>query len=572
VSFAAPATSSSRRLTLAAVVALALALALLLTLVAPGAPSAGAPLTHASAARIQFLTDSVDDLSGSLYNVNQQINADSYWSNGYTGAGIDVALIDSGTAPVDALNGADKVVYGPDVSFESGQDNLRNLDTFGHGTHMAGIIAGLSDGFHGVAYGSRIISLKAADAHGQTDLAQIVAEIKWVTQHAHDDGMNIRVLNLSFGAIPTTSYRKDDLAYAVEKAWNAGIVTVVAAGNEGVYSSGLDTPAFDPFVIAVGADNPKGTTDISDDNVSSFSSRGNGTRDPDVIAPGKSVVSLRVPGSYLDIQYPDARVGDPYFRGSGTSQAAAVVSGAAALLLSQRPNMSPDQLKRLLMATARPIPNTSYSTQGAGLIDLSAAFDTDTPNAGQYWQHSNGSPQGVWWNVADATGNSWSTASAGNSWSGNSWTSTGWTGPGWDDADFVAGNSWSSVGWLDASLTNSRERGVCTDWFLDKMRDANGVSWGRKTKTVHESGAGSRIELGVSWGKRGAEIRANRSQTLDFCEWMHEQWESKQNVRVDPSGGESVDTSNNFRELGVSWGKRRMLTGVTEYRRGWSVQ
>ena len=310
MSFAAPATSSSRRLPIAAVVALSLALALLLTLGAVGAPSAGAGLTHAGGARIQFLTDGFDDLSGSLYNVNRQINADSFWNNGYTGAGVDVALIDSGTAPVDALDGADKVIYGPDVSFESGQPNLRNLDTFGHGTHMAGIIAGRSDGFHGVAYGSRIVSLKAADAHGQTDLAQIVAEIKWVTQHAHDNGMNIRVLNLSFGAIPTSSYRKDDLAYAVERAWNAGIVTVVAAGNEGVYSNGLDTPAFDPYVIAVGADNPKGTNDISDDNVSSFSSRGNGARDPDVIAPGKSVVSLRVPGSYLDAQYPDARVGD----------------------------------------------------------------------------------------------------------------------------------------------------------------------------------------------------------------------------------------------------------------------
>jgi hypothetical protein len=283
------------------------------------------------------------------------------------------------------------------------------------------------------------------------------------------------------------------------------------------------------------------------------------------------VVSVRVPGSYLDAQYPDARVGDAYFRGSGTSQAAAVVSGAAALILSQRPNMSPDQVKSLLMATAQPIPNASYSAQGAGLIDLSAAFNSNAPDAGQYWQHSNGSPQGVWWNVADATGNSWSTASAGNSWSGNSWTSSGWTGPGWDDEDFVAGNSWSSVGWLDASLTKSRERGVCTEWFLEKKRDSNGVSWGKKIKQVHSFGAGSRDEFGVSWGKRGKEIRGNRSLTLDFCDWMNEQLESTKVVRVDTSGGQSVDASNSFRELGVSWGKRRMTDGVTTTRRGWSV-
>ena len=166
------------------------------------------------------------------------------------------------------------------------------------------------------------------------------------------------------------------------------------------------------------------------------------------------------------------------------------------------------------MATSRPIPNSSYSAQGAGLIDLAAAFNTNAPDGGQYWQHANGSPQGVWWSVADATGNSWSTASsAGNSWSGNSWTSSGWSGPGWDDEDFVAGNSWSSVGWLDASLTSSKDRGVCTQWFLEKKRDANGVSWGKKTKKVHTPGAGSRDEFGVSWGKRQEGPHARRRFT-----------------------------------------------------------
>jgi serine protease AprX len=571
VTFAAPALSFARRPAVAAALSILFA-------VAVASPAAAAPrqsLTHTGAGRIQFLTDtSYSDLSGSLYNVNQQVNADAYWSNGYTGAGVDVALIDSGTAPVNALGGSDKVVYGPDVSFESGDPNLRNLDTFGHGTHMAGIIAGRSDSFRGVAYGARIVSLKAANAHGQTDLAQLVSLIKWVTQHAHDDGMNIRVLNLSFGALPTTTYRKDDLAFAVEKAWNAGIVTVVAAGNEGINSNGLDSPAFDPFVIAVGADNPHGTTDLSDDNVTSFSSRGNGTRDPDVIAPGKSVVSLRVPGSYLDSQFPDARVGEDYFRGSGTSQAAAVVSGAAALIISQRPNITPDQVKSLLMSTAQPIPNAASSDQGAGLIDLAGAFSTNTPSADQYWQHSNGSPQGVWWNVADATGNSWSSASAGNSWSGNSWSGTGWTGPGWDDdAGYVAGNSWSSDGWQGVSWGKPRTRGVCTAWFLDKMRDSNGVSWGRKVKTVGIRGITAFDELGVSWGKRGDRIQ-NGAPTLSLCTWKEQQWEANDIV--------PFDGSNLFRELGVSWGRKRTPTAAPTIgtstattlpsRYGWSLQ
>ena len=524
-------------------------------------------VTHAGGARIQFLTDPVDDLSGSLYNVNQQVNATAYWSNGYTGSGVDVALIDSGTAPVGALGGSNKVVYGPDVSYESGQDSLRNLDTFGHGTHMAGIIAGSSDSFHGVAYGARIVSLEGSRRSRPDRPRPDRVVIKWVTQHAHDDGMNIRVLNLSFGALPSSGYRKDDLAYAVERAWSAGIVTVVAAGNEGIYSNGLDTPAFDPYVIAVGADNPKGTNDISDDNVSSFSSRGNGSRDPDVIAPGKSVVSLRVPGSYLDDQYPDARVGTDYFRGSGTSQATAVVSGAAALIVSQRPNITPDQVKGLLMSTARPIPNAAYSAQGAGLIDLQAAYSSNTPSSPQYWQHSNGSPQGVWGSVADATGNSWSTASAGNSWSGNSWTSSGWTGPGWDDdTASTQGNSWSTKMWLGVSWTKPKgdkvppqadpaNRGACTQWFLDRKGD----SWSDKTKPVDAGGSHDRNEYGVSWGKRGH--RVNETQRVAFCTW-----------KVDKAPTDSVvstNGSNNFREMGVSWGRKSRQGSC--WHSGWSV-
>ena len=575
MSFAAPATSPARRLSVVAVVAISLALALLLTLIA-SASSSGARLTHARAARIQFLTDGATSSGAdTMDNVVDEIGARSYWSAGYNGSGVDVALIDTGVAPVAALDGSDQVIYGPDVSSESGDPALLNLDAYGHGTHMAGIIAGRSYGFRGVAPGARIVSLKVADAQGDTDVERIISAIRWVTQNAHQGGLNIRVLNLSFGALPNSSYKKDDLAYAVEQAWKAGIVTVVAAGNGGANSDGLLDPAFDPYIVAVGADNTRGTTDVSDDNVASFSSRGDGWRDPDVVAPGKSIISLRVPGSYIDDQHPEARVDDLYFRGSGTSQAAAVVSGAAALIVSQRPTIRAGQVKALLIQNARPLSNDGYSAQGHGLIDLSAVLDLPTPDFKQTWPNSTGST-GAWWNVPDATGNSWS--SAGNSWSGNSWTSSGWTGPGWDDNDVVDGNSWSSVGWLDESWSNPQGRGVCSQWFLDKKRDSNGVSWGRKTKTVHASGRDLREEFGVSWGKRGKEIHANRSQTLDFCEWKHEQWASKKVAPGDTLGDDvdqSIDSSNTFRELGVSWGKRRGATGATttvvEWRRGWSV-
>jgi serine protease AprX len=396
--------------------------------------------------------------AGSMYNVTHEVGAPTYWWSGYTGAGVDVALIDSGVAPVPGLDRAGKIVYGPDVSFESGVDGLHNLDTFGHGTHMAGIIAGRGDGFRGVAPGARIVSLKAADALGRTSVGQVIAAIKWVVEHRTANGLNIRVLNLSFGASQVQSYQVDDLAYAVEQAWQAGIAVVVSAGNDGAGSNGLADPAFDPYVIAVGADNPQGTTDVSDDNVTTFSSRGDSQRDPDVIAPGKSVLSLRVPGSYLDQAYPDARVGDNLFRGSGTSQAAAVVSGVAALIIDQRPRITPDQLKALLQSTAQAIPGASCEEQGSGLVSLSDAYRTSTTRTAQSWPDSAGS-DGNPWASADATGNSWSIVDTnGNSWSSNFWTGSGWEGPGWTDGSSTDGNSWSSDGWLGVSWGKKKGR------------------------------------------------------------------------------------------------------------------
>ena len=260
--------------------------------------------------------------------------------SGLTGSGVDVALIDSGVTPVAGLDDAGKVVNGPDLSFESQNSGTRYLDTFGHGTFMAGIIAGydgtlsngsLSDTYNGVAPNARVISLKVADAHGNTDVSQVIAAIDWVVQHRKDPGMNIRVLNLSFGTPSMQSYLLDPLAYAAEVAWRKGIVVVVSAGNDGTGTGKLLNPAQDPYVLAVGAEDSGGTPSIGDDTIPSFSTRGDGVRNPDVVAPGKSLQGLRVPGSYIDTQYGGtAAFEGRYFRGSGTSQAAAVVSGAAA--------------------------------------------------------------------------------------------------------------------------------------------------------------------------------------------------------------------------------------------------
>jgi serine protease AprX len=426
--------------------------------------------------------------AGSLYTIaNQVTGASAMWDAGYTGKGVDVAVIDSGVVPVDGFKTPGKVVYGPDLSLEA-NGPAKNLDTFGHGTHMAGIIAGRdsaagasvtgdSSNFVGMAPDSRIVSIKIADAKGQTDVSQAIAAIDWVVQNRNKNGLNIRVLNMSFGTDGVQDYLLDPLAYAAEQAWHKGIVVVVAVGNEGFGTAKVNNPAYDPYLIAVGSNNANGTATTADDVVSSFSNDGDGTRNPDLVAPGEKVVSLRSPGSYLDATYPAARIGERFFRGSGTSQSTAVVSGAAALLISQRPELTPDQVKALLTRTAEPIPGATAAQQGAGLVDLATAKDTATPaDAKQTFAVSTGvgsleAARGSVhvtvggreirgevdvrgkafdvrkWATGLRNGGNWNGMSwSGMSWSGMSWSGMSWSGMSWSGMSW-SGMSWSGMSW-----------------------------------------------------------------------------------------------------------------------------
>ncbi len=209
----------------------------------------------------------------SMQNIEAGDGAQAWWSSGDTGQGVDVALIDTGVAPVPALSGANKIVNAPDLSLESQNPSLSRLDTNGHGTFMAGIIGGndgQAGGYRGVAPDSRILSVKVGAANGAVDVSQVVAAIDWVVQHRNDNGMNIRVINLSYGTDSNQPYGADPLAYAVEQAVKAGIVVVAAAGNTG-FGSGLADPAYDPFVVAVGAADTMGTASIADDQPAPFS-------------------------------------------------------------------------------------------------------------------------------------------------------------------------------------------------------------------------------------------------------------------------------------------------------------
>ena len=408
----------------------------------------------------------------SMATVAQAVGADQLWARGVDGTGVGVALIDSGVVPVDGLTGPGKVVNGPDISFESQGDGYRYLDTYGHGTHMAGIIAGRDSGsFRGIAPGARLVSLKLGSRDGATDVSQIIAAIDWVVQHRNDPGLNIRVLNLSYGTDGRQDYRLDPLTHAVEVAARHGIVVVVSGGNSGTDLPSLTNPARDPYVIAVGAADLKGTASISDDAIAPFSSRGNRSRAVDVVAPGVSITSLRDPGSSIDVDHPSAVVNERFFRGSGTSQAAAVTSGAAALLLSARPDLRPDEVKALLRSTARPISGAGSRDQGAGRIDVARAAAAAVPfGATQSWSPSQGTGSlelargsahvasgGVdLVGERDIMGRAWSgltwapQAGAGAAWTGGTWNGSPWTGACLCQSSW-AGPAWATATWPSTS-------------------------------------------------------------------------------------------------------------------------
>jgi serine protease AprX len=305
--------------------------------------------------------------------------ASKAWARGFDGAGIDVAVIDSGVAAISSLNG--RLVNGPDFSTDATNPNLTQLDGFGHGTHMAGVIAGNDPvtGATGVAPSARIVSVKVARYDGGTDIAAVLKALDWVVSKGQKDGFNVRVVNLSFGVEGIPDYMTDPLSEAVEKAWGKGVVVVVSAGNSGNATASLNSPATNPFVIAVGATDERDTITTADDTIAPFSARGSATRSPDMVAPGTGIVSSRVSGSLLDDSYPEARIDDTLFRGNGTSQAAAVVSGAAALLLQSQPKLTPDEVKAILRSTAKPIAGAPTTLQGAGQIDLNAALSAVAP-------------------------------------------------------------------------------------------------------------------------------------------------------------------------------------------------
>jgi serine protease AprX len=394
----------------------------------------------------------------SLYNTIRATGAQSsYYANNKFGEGIGVALIDSGVAPVSGLDSGN-VIQGPDLSFEA-QSGYAHNDTYGHGTAMASIIAGRDSAaapygyadamsFTGIAPGAKVISLKVADTTGAVDVTQVIAAIDWVVQHRNDPGLNIRVLNLSYGVQALDSTNVDRLTTAVEAAWKNGIVVVVADGNNGANTlgvkadAGLNFPAAAKSVIAVGSYDDGGNFNTwVDDTIPNYSSSSSSSnkRNPDIMAPGQHVLALHDLGASMDDEIaqdcanavspgveaiapglwnaiqpivatstpaqwagipilstpwksPITGPNDRFVRGSGTSEAAALTSGAVALMLSKNPSLTNNQVKDILMRSAWNAWGSAAGAQyrGAGELRLDSAYGM-TSTATQTYQLPDGS-------------------------------------------------------------------------------------------------------------------------------------------------------------------------------------
>ena len=302
-----------------------------------------------------------------------------------TGKGVTVAVVDSGIS-TQAAALANKVVAS--VSFVTGDPGT--ADAFGHGTHVAGIIAGINTGVTpkytgGIAPGALLVNVRVLGADGSGHTSDVIAGIDWVI--AHKSTYNIRIVNLSLGHPVFESCSLDPLCQEVQKAVNAGLVVVAAAGNYGLTSSGqtvlgsIASPGNSPYAITVGAINTWGTPQRSDDTVATFSSRGPTAYDlavkPDVAAPGVKIASLQAPNSYLISQYPTLHVAgsgnNAYMYLSGTSMATPMVSGGAALLLQGAPGLSPAQVKLALQSGSTFMTDGGLMGGGAGSVNFWAS-------------------------------------------------------------------------------------------------------------------------------------------------------------------------------------------------------
>jgi serine protease AprX len=353
---------------------------------------------------------------------------DKLHAQGLSGAGVGVAVIDSGVDDHADLSGR---LFLP-AGYPAG-------DSYGHGTHVAGIVTGSGSAaqgvYKGVAPEAHIIDLNITDSSGMTYESDVVEALQWV--YENKDQHNIRVVNMSLNSTLENSYHESPLAAASEILWFNGVVVVASVGNKGPgggHNTAKTAPANDPFLIIVGASDEHDTPDRENDTIGPFSSFGvtkDGFLRPEIIAPGFNIIAPLSADSDWGEEHPDRVAEGQYIRLSGTSMAAPIVAGAAALLLQDEPNLTPDQVKYRLLNTGGSISNNDFTFP---YLDIYAALHSSTQESA----NSGLIPSQLLWTGSDPI-----------TWGSVAWNSVAWNSVAWNS---VAWNSvaWNSVAWNSA--------------------------------------------------------------------------------------------------------------------------
>jgi serine protease AprX len=473
------------------------------------------------------------------------------------GAGRTIAVVDTGVAPHPDLAGR---VTSVDVSGAGAGDG------YGHGTFVAGIAAGsgASSGgtYAGVAPGAHVLDVRVADAEGSTNLITVLRGLEVARSRGAD------VVNLSLSSYSPLPWQIDPLTVALTSLWRSGTVVVVPVGNDGPAAGTVTSPGVAPALLTVGALDEGGTADRSDDTVPDFSARGpapQGVSKPELVAPGRSVVSLRAPGSVIDTAHPDARVAGGYFTGSGTSFSTAVAAGAAAVLRAER-SLSPDQVKVLLAGTAYAADGLlDVDAAGAGGLDLDAARRTPAPAvdgaAGGCQARGNGMKArtclagsgasvpgtvGEWTALhralvrgdAEAAASSWSRMSPkAQAWVASSWSSlpadlreeltAEWAARNWagDPALWAARNwaarnwaarNWAASSWSARNWAASSRSGSADDWLYGwEARNWAARNWAARNWAAS------------SWSARNWAARNWAGGTWSARNWAADGWAAR---------------------------------------------
>lgn len=398
-----------------------------------------------------------------------------------TGAGVNVALLDTGVSDTDALNRASgRITDGVDVSaLASGGDALTSgqfTDGYGHGTFLASLIAGgrvhgSGDRAIGVAPAARIVVVKVADSSGQTSLSEVLAGLDWVAAHARA----IQVVNLALAVDRPTApaYGADPLTAAVEHVRAAGVVVVAAAGN---VAGQVGDPGLDPQALTVGAADVSGRP-----SVTSFSGSGvvAGVSKPDVVAPGLHVLGVLPADSAVAKANPQGWARAGLFKGSGTSEATAITSGVVAAYLSVHPDADPLAVKAAVRTDARAMRD---ARAGAGLVQMTSSTVGDSPSAAGEASFDSAS-----WNANAWTGVPGWQAQLESMWSGAAWTAATWSAATWSAATWSA-SSWSAVSW--SAVSWSAATWSAASW--------SAVSWSAATWSAASWSAASWSDYG--WG------------------------------------------------------------------------